>query len=231
MLSPTHKLQRKGGFRATRKPPCLRAWRTCCPVPVFDGVEDAGQCGSDLGRGSCQAIKIPESDFSRAQPDVRVKWPIQYFSYTCVCGERYGGYDCGECSYAYNDGTTECSTKTIRPKRYYVTRVVSVSYSYMPRPTYDSCGICLTRMRRSNKYAFFGRKYARALHCAKHVARDFINQRASTLLSTAREGMSSEYGTTTITPRRSVAAGDRRGCYYPTTVRKQRAHLLPSSRV
>ena len=81
---------------------------------MFDGVEDAGQCGSNRGRGSCQAIEIPESDFDQ---DVRVKWPTQYFSHTCVCGERYGGYDCGECSYAYNDGTTECETKTIRPRK------------------------------------------------------------------------------------------------------------------
>ena len=91
------------------------ASRTCCPVPVFD--EDAGPCGVNLGRGSCQAIAIPETDFDPNEVDVRVNWPIQYFNTTCVCGERYGGYDCRECSYAYNDGTTDCATKTIRSRK------------------------------------------------------------------------------------------------------------------
>ena len=91
------------------------ASRTCCPVPVFD--EDAGPCGVNLGRGSCQAIAIPETDFDPNEADVRVNWPIQYFNTTCIYGERYGGYDCGECSYAYNDGTTDCATKTIRPRK------------------------------------------------------------------------------------------------------------------
>ena len=41
----------------------------------------------------------------------------QYFNSTCVCGERFGGFDCGECSYAYNDGTRECLQKTVLPRR------------------------------------------------------------------------------------------------------------------
>ena len=30
--------------------------------------------------------------------------------------ETFGGVDCGECSYAYNDNTTECTTKTLFPR-------------------------------------------------------------------------------------------------------------------
>ena len=90
--------------------------RRCCPVPDPNTIDDAGPCGVNLGRGSCELIAIPDSDFDAKQTDVRMKWPIQYFNSTCVCNERYGGYDCGECSYAYNDGTTECTEKTILPR-------------------------------------------------------------------------------------------------------------------
>ena len=90
--------------------------RTCCPVPDSSTFEDAGPCGVNLGRGSCQPTAIPDSDFDPAQTDVRMKWPIQYFNSTCVCNERFGGYDCGECSYAYNDGSTVCIQKTTYPR-------------------------------------------------------------------------------------------------------------------
>ena len=94
--------------------------RRCCPVPsVQEGVLDAGPCGSKLNppRGVCRAIAISNSEFDANRADVRERWPIQYFNSTCVCEERYGGVDCGECSYAYNDGTPECNTKTIRPRK------------------------------------------------------------------------------------------------------------------
>ena len=93
----------------------LRA-RACCPVPN-NLAENAGPCGVNLGRGSCQAIAIPDSKFDASETDARKNWPIQYFNMTCVCAERFGGVDCGECSYAYNDGTTECTKKTIRPRK------------------------------------------------------------------------------------------------------------------
>ena len=90
--------------------------RTCCPVPDPDAFPYAGPCGVFLGRGSCKEIAIPDSEFDPERKDVRWKWPIQYFNSTCVCNKQYGGVDCGECSFAYNDGTTECATKTIRPR-------------------------------------------------------------------------------------------------------------------
>ena len=91
--------------------------RLCCPVPDPNTFENAGPCGVNFGRGSCQPIAIPDSEFNPAETDVRLKWPIQYFNSTCVCAERFGGYDCGECSYAYNDGTTDCEKKTVRARR------------------------------------------------------------------------------------------------------------------
>ena len=90
--------------------------RTCCPVPN-DLTENAGPCGVNLNRGSCKNIAIPDSKFDPSETDARKNWPIQYFNMTCVCAERFGGVDCGECSYAYNDGTTECTQKTIRPRK------------------------------------------------------------------------------------------------------------------
>ena len=93
--------------------------RTCCPVPDSNMFEHAGPCGSNLSppRGSCELIAIPDSEFDPDRTDVRMKWPIQYFKKACVCNERFGGYDCGECSYAYNDGTTDCTEKTIHPRK------------------------------------------------------------------------------------------------------------------
>ena len=87
--------------------------RTCCPVP---DLPDAGPCGANLGRGSCRPVAVPDSKFDAEQKDVRVNWPIQYFNSTCVCGERFGGVDCGECSYAYNDGGN-CERKTVLPRK------------------------------------------------------------------------------------------------------------------
>ena len=87
--------------------------RTCCPVPSIPG---ATQCGANLKRGSCQQITIPESEYSGTESDVRKRWPVQYFNRTCVCNERYGGFDCGECSYGYNDGA-DCMEKTVRKRR------------------------------------------------------------------------------------------------------------------
>ena len=105
---------------ATIPLPCATAEsltaRTCCPVPNPTVFPDAGPCGGNLGRGSCEAIAIPNSEFDPNQTDVRMKWPIQYFNSTCVCEERFGGVDCGECSYAYNDGSTDCTVKTVLPR-------------------------------------------------------------------------------------------------------------------
>ena len=90
--------------------------RECCPVPP--NLPNAGQCGASLQepRGRCQPIKIPESEYNSTEKDVRKKWPIQYFNSTCVCHERFGGFDCGECSYGYNDGG-DCKKKTIHQRR------------------------------------------------------------------------------------------------------------------
>ena len=85
--------------------------RTCCPVPD----SGAGQCGVNLGRGSCEPISIPESEFVSSETDIRKKWPIQYFNSTCKCNVNYGGFDCGECSFGYNDGGA-CETKTVLPR-------------------------------------------------------------------------------------------------------------------
>ena len=84
--------------------------RTCCPTPNITG---ATQCGANLGRGSCQAVLLARDG---NETDVRKNWPVQYFQRTCVCNERYGGYDCGECSYGYNDGA-DCTEKAVRKRR------------------------------------------------------------------------------------------------------------------
>ena len=90
--------------------------RECCPVPTNLG-RNSGPCGANLGRGSCEDIIIRESASEMGEKDVRVNWPIQYFTKACKCKERFGGYDCGECSYAYNDGTTDCEKKTIYSRK------------------------------------------------------------------------------------------------------------------
>ena len=90
--------------------------RKCCPIPDNLG-ENAGPCGANLGRGSCEKVNNSDLQFDASETDVRKNWPIQYFNMACNCSERFGGVDCGECSYAYNDGTTECTKKTIRPRK------------------------------------------------------------------------------------------------------------------
>ena len=87
--------------------------RECCPTPT-NLAGNPGPCGADLRRGSCEQITLP---YNRTETDVRVNWPIQYFTRACKCNERFGGYDCGECSYAYNDGTTDCEKKTIYSRK------------------------------------------------------------------------------------------------------------------
>ena len=67
--------------------------RTCCPVPDPNTFEDAGPCGVNLGRGSCDPIAIPDSEFDANQKDVRMKGPIQYFNRTCVCEGRLTSAD------------------------------------------------------------------------------------------------------------------------------------------
>ena len=90
--------------------------RKCCPTPDYLDP-NAGPCGAHLKvpRGSCEPIAIPESEYNSTETDVRKKWPIQYFNTTCFCNERFGGVDCGECSFGYNDNTTECR-KTTYPR-------------------------------------------------------------------------------------------------------------------
>ena len=89
--------------------------RTCCPTP--DKISDsAGPCGANLNRGRCVSIAIPESEFNAQQTDVRKNWPIQYFQRVCVCNANFAGFDCGECSYGYNDGK-DCTEKTILPRK------------------------------------------------------------------------------------------------------------------
>ena len=103
--------------RAIIPMPCANFWnltnRECCPVPDIGG--NPGLCGVNFGRGSCEPVSIPESDFNSSETDIRKKWPIQYFSSVCKCNEKYGGFDCGECSYGYNDGR-DCEEKTILPR-------------------------------------------------------------------------------------------------------------------
>ena len=84
--------------------------RTCCPTPNIPG---AGPCGENLNpsRGSCVNISVSREPYNTSESDVRKNWPIQYFEEVCVCNPRYGGYDCGECSYGYNDGD-KCEEKT-----------------------------------------------------------------------------------------------------------------------
>ena len=84
--------------------------RTCCPTPDIPG---AGPCGENLGRGSCELVSVSSDLYDASERDVRKNWPIQYFERACVCNSTYyGGYDCGECSYSYNDGD-KCENKTI----------------------------------------------------------------------------------------------------------------------
>ena len=85
----------------------------CCPTP---NIEGADACGQNVGRGSCQLVSIQRTLNEEQEGDVRVNWPLLYFNQTCVCNFRYGGFDCGECSYDYNDGTDECKKKTVRPR-------------------------------------------------------------------------------------------------------------------
>ena len=109
--------------------------RKCCPVPNLAG--NPGPCGVNSDRGSCELIRIPDSQYDSSERDVRKKWPIQYFTSTCVCNEKFGGVGCGECSYGYNDGTPSCVKKTVykRPSvnsmneddwRYYRDKVLRV---------------------------------------------------------------------------------------------------------
>ena len=98
--------------------------RECCPTPAK--FSNAGPCGSNLNppRGSCQKIKVPASyDVNAGGSDVRINWPLRYFNHACVCKDTYGGFDCGECSFAYNDGMTDargrktCLQKTTRERK------------------------------------------------------------------------------------------------------------------
>ena len=93
--------------------------RECCPTPDPKTFGDsAGPCGSNLAqpRGFC-TVTVDETKLISSETDVRKNWPVQYFNSTCVCEENFGGFDCGECNYAYNDGTTKCTVKTIRPRK------------------------------------------------------------------------------------------------------------------
>ena len=103
----------------------LRA-RKCCPTPDPAKFSNAGPCGSNLNppRGSCQQIKIPAGhDVNAGGSDVRINWPLRYFNHACVCTDTYGGFDCGECSFAYKDGMTNdgltlpCSQQTTRERK------------------------------------------------------------------------------------------------------------------
>ena len=87
--------------------------RTCCPTPDIPG---AGPCGVNLGRGRCRLVSVSPSLYDTSESDVRKNWPIQYFERACVCNSTYyGGYDCGECSYGYNDGD-KCEEKTVHKR-------------------------------------------------------------------------------------------------------------------
>ena len=85
----------------------------CCPTP---NIEGADACDQNVGRGSCKLVSSQRTLNEEEVRDVRVNWPLLYFNQTCVCNFRYGGFDCGECSYDYNDGTNECKKKTVRPR-------------------------------------------------------------------------------------------------------------------
>ena len=88
---------------------------TCCPIPAE--FENAGPCGANLDppRGSCDLIPTYYT-FNETETDVRIHWPVQYFNRTCMCNERFGGFDCGECSFAYNDGG-KCTSPTVYPRK------------------------------------------------------------------------------------------------------------------
>ena len=88
---------------------------TCCPTPA--AFKNAGPCGANLDppQGSCEPIATNYT-FNETETDVRIHWPVQYFNWTCVCSERFGGFDCGECSFAYNDGDN-CANPTVYPRK------------------------------------------------------------------------------------------------------------------
>ena len=88
---------------------------TCCPTPTE--FENAGPCGANLDppRGSCELVATYYT-FNETEADVRIHWPVQFFNRTCLCNERFGGFDCGECSFAYNDGDN-CANPTIYPRK------------------------------------------------------------------------------------------------------------------
>ena len=82
----------------------------CCPTPSVTNEADPGPCGINIGRGLCRQI----GDYQFTD-DVRQNWPLGYFDRVCVCSERFGGYDCGECSFAYTDN--DCSQKVLRKRK------------------------------------------------------------------------------------------------------------------
>jgi len=84
--------------------------RECCPTPNVTNEADPGPCGVNIGRGSCQ--QIGNYQFT---DDVRQNWPLGYFDRVCVCSDRFGGYDCGECSFAYVGN--DCSQTVIRKRK------------------------------------------------------------------------------------------------------------------
>ena len=88
--------------------------RKCCPTPDITG--SPGPCGENLNpsRGHCVNI-VSRKHYNASERDVRMNWPIQYFQEVCVCNKHYGGYDCGECSYGYNDGD-KCQKKTVHKR-------------------------------------------------------------------------------------------------------------------
>ena len=88
--------------------------RRCCPTPDISD-DDNDPCGENLGRGRCELVSVSRDYYNTSESDVRKNWPIQYFERACMCNSRYGGYDCGECSYGYNDGAS-CQSKTVHKR-------------------------------------------------------------------------------------------------------------------
>ncbi|XP_038641681.1 tyrosinase-like [Scyliorhinus canicula] len=85
---------------------CATDWhisnRTCCPRWWGDG----SPCGSASKRGYCQELAL-SSPWPAGQVgeggamDFRLAWPSYFFSRLCVCQQRYGGVDCGECAHGW----------------------------------------------------------------------------------------------------------------------------------
>ncbi len=85
--------------------------KTCCPSTQH------GVCGEDAGRGQC--VKVSNICFTGYEEDniaeIRLNWPIHYYTNVCSCTGNYGGYDCSECDFGYSG--SDCQEKLNKKRK------------------------------------------------------------------------------------------------------------------